>query len=163
MATTEQLLTQILAELKKLNAAHAGGGGKANARSSSGGGEDAASDRELDGPRGDPAVKKNPPRWNVDVNGSFAGCTMSECTPEFLDTLAGFFDWQATKDEEVGKMHNGKPTAPWRRTDARLCRGWARRKRDGWTPPAGAQRQQQGGDVESETSAGGAVDDPLPF
>ena len=56
-----------------------------------------ASDADLDGQYGDEEVKKNPKRWTGE---SFIGRRMSECSPEFLDSLAGHFDYKAERDAE---------------------------------------------------------------
>jgi len=160
MATTEQLLSQILSELKGIRAELAKGG-KAEARSSSqvGGGGAVAGDRELDSDYGDPAVRKDPKRWNVDVNGSYAGCNFSECPPDYLDCLADLFDWMGDKDDEDKKEYKGKPASIYKRKDAARARGWARRKRNGWQAPASPNR----GAVQRPEDYGGTDNDPLPF
>jgi len=160
MATTEQLLSQILTELKGIRAALANGGGKADARSSSPtGGGAVANDRELDSDYGDPVVRKDPKRWNVDVNGSYAGCNFSECPPDYLDALADLFDWMGDKDEEDGKMYKGKPSSVYKRKDAARARGWAKRLRAGWKPEAAPDR----GSNDQQEDNSGPADDPLPF
>jgi hypothetical protein len=163
MATTEQLLSSILSELKGIRAELAKGSGKAEARSSSqsSGGGDVASERDMDGEYGNPTIKKDPPRWNVDVNGSFAGCSYSECPPEYLDVVATFKDWLADKDEASGaKDAKGRPKSQWSRKDARLARGWAKRKRDGWNDGGGNRSAPA-----PEAPSGNAPDviDDLPF
>jgi hypothetical protein len=163
MATTEQLLTQILAELKGIRGALATGAApsKAAAPSSatSTAGGAVATDRELDSEHGDPSVRKDPKRWNVDVNGSYAGCNFSECPPEYLEVLADLFDWMGDKDDEDGKMYKGKPSSLYKRLDAKRARGWARRKREGWTAPTPARRDVS----DRQEDNAGPADDPLPF
>lgn len=95
-----------------------------------GGGGEVASERDLDSQYGDPTVKKDPKRWTGE---SFAGCRMSECPPEYLEVLADLKDWMADKDEEKG-TDDGRRFAKYGRLDAARARGWAERKRNGWTP-----------------------------
>lgn len=91
-----------------------------------------ASERELDSQYGNPDVRKDPPRWEGE---SYKGSPYSQCSPEYLDSLAGFLEWQAGKDEEKGDEKSRK-YAGYKLKDAARARGWAKRLRDGWTPPA---------------------------
>jgi hypothetical protein len=163
MATTEQLLSNILTELKGIRAELTKGGGKAEARSSApaASGGAVANDRELDSEYGNPAVRKDPKRWNADVNGSYAGCNFSECPADYLDCLADLFDWMGDKDDEDGKQYNGKPASIYKRKDAARARGWSQRKRNGWQPPAKQQRQsEESGDVGGNPEI---TDSDIPF
>jgi len=99
------------------------------------GGGEVASDRDLDGPHGNQAVRKDPKRWNVERDGSYVGCKWSECPPEYLETLAGFKDWQAQQDDKKGD-EDSKRKASFSRLDAKRMRGWAQRLRNGWKAPA---------------------------
>lgn len=126
--STESLLTEILVELKKLN-------GFASRRAESG---DAgvATDTELDDPSGrnDPIIKKDFKRW---TGPSMVGKHYSETTPEYLDGLASFKDWQAGKDDEANAVDDkGRPKSFYAKKDSKLCRGWAKRLRAGWKPKA---------------------------
>lgn len=113
-----------------------GGGGSSAQRGA------IADDADLDSQWGDPEIRKDPPRWD---GPSFAGCRYSECTPEYLETLAGFLDWKADRDEEEGRVTSkGKPTAPYSRKDAARARGWAKRIREGRAAPAASQRSNGG-------------------
>lgn len=86
-----------------------------------------ASGADLDGKFGNPTVK-DPPKWDGE---SFTGCTMSQCSPEYLDSLAGFYEWQSGKDQEAGKLTSGgKPASDFKLRDAARARGWAKRNRD---------------------------------
>lgn len=91
--------------------------------------------RELDSQYGDPEIKRDPKRWTGE---SFAGCHYSETTPDYLDCVAEFKDWQADQDDKAGaKDAKGRPKSGWGRKDARLARGWAARMRaPGWKPKA---------------------------
>lgn len=109
--------------------------GSASASNGKAGG-DVASDRDLDSEHGDPSITKDPPRWSGQ---SYVGYRFSETSPEYLDCLASFKDWQADMDEKNNKVDGkGRPTAPYRRKDAARARGWAARlKRNGPVPRSG--------------------------
>ena len=92
------------------------------------GGPEAATEEEMDGPRGDPKVPFDPKGWQGEA---MKGRLFSECTPEYLERLAGFFDWSADRKAESGDMKH----AGYAEKDARLARGWAKRLRAGWLPP----------------------------
>jgi hypothetical protein len=94
--------------------------------------------RDLDGKHGDPEVRMRDPRdW---TGPSMKGRRFSECPAEYLDLLASRFDWMADQAESKNETYNGKPVAPYRRSDAARARGWAKRIRDGrhvqTTPPS---------------------------
>jgi hypothetical protein len=91
---------------------------------------DVADDADLDGTYGNPKVNFNPRDWHGDV---MKGARFSECPAEFLDLLAGAFDYFARKAEENDETTtNGKPVAPYKRKDAARARGWAKRIRAGY-------------------------------
>lgn len=89
-------------------------------------------DRLLSAPTGerpskDQEVRKDPKSWK---GGSYAGRMYSECPPDYLEELAGLFDWMATKDDESGARGETDPrgnlrSGKWKRADAALARGWA--------------------------------------
>lgn len=125
-----------------------------------------ASDQELDGPYGNPTVRKDPPKWS---GPSFAGKRFSECSPEFLESLAGFYDWKAGKDAASGAVDaKGRPKATYSRKDAARARGWAERIRNGWKgqarpfggPTARPQPRQQAYQAPQERATN---DDPFGF
>lgn len=93
-----------------------------------------ADDRDLDGQYGNFTIKKDPPRWSGD---SFVGCALSECSPEYLDELAGFKMWQAGKEDAKGG-EDAQKKAHFLKKDAGRCAGWAARIRGGWKAPEGA-------------------------
>lgn len=103
-----------------------------------GGGGEVASARDLDGPNGDPTVKKNPPRWQG--GGDFAGYKFSECPPEFLECLADFKDWQADNP----KADADPKYARYARLDASRARGWAERNRKSGGAPARPPASDEG-------------------
>jgi len=95
-----------------------------------------ASDRELDSQYGNPVVKFNPRDWTGD---SFKGARFAQCPAPFLELLAETFDYFAQKAEETDKRaNNGKPVAPYNRSDAARARGWAKRVREGHVYTAAA-------------------------
>lgn len=125
--TNPTQLDRIEAKLDQLLAA------KSAARPASFGGVAPASD--LDGEWGNPEVRKDPPRWD---GPSFAGRKYSECPADFLESLAGFLDWAAGKDEETGDAQKLK-YAGYKRKDAARARGWAARVLAGHGQARGAQ------------------------
>lgn len=124
--------------------ARGSGGSASNGGQSNGGGE-VASDYEMGGMYGDKVIGKDPKQWLDQGGESYAGNKMSECPSDYLLAVAGLYEWQARKDEEQGKTYRPKsgknvgvdmPTAPLKRKDAALARGWAKRN-------AGAQSAPQ--------------------
>jgi hypothetical protein len=123
-----------------------------------------ASDRDLDGERGDPTIRFDPSvkYWNGE---SFAGYHYSETTPDYLDALAKYLDasaYMAAKDEDEKKRNSAK----WKRLDASRARGWSQRLRNGWTPPAPAPQQSNGapsGGADDYSSGSFSNDDEIPF
>jgi hypothetical protein len=104
-----------------------------------------ATDRDLDGKYGNPAVKFNPRDW---TGASCKGRPFSACPPEFLDLLAETFDYFArVADEKQEMTDNGKPVGDYKRQDAARARGWAVRIRSGrhlqTHEPADAQADAQ--------------------
>lgn len=124
----------------------------------------AATAAELDAQYGDPEIRRDPGRWSGE---SFVGCRFSQTSPDYLDCLADFKEWQAGKDEASGAKDNkGRPKAGWSRKDARLARGWAARLRSGWKPKSGPSNGVPGGGkpvTDEDYDAGGFGDDEVPF
>jgi hypothetical protein len=143
MAALKRIEAKLDAVMKRQAAPNA----KAQATTPTG---EAATDAELDGSRGDPEIKKDPPRW---TGAKFAPCHMSQTSPEYLEVLASFKDWQAGKDDESGAVDaKDRPASFWKRNDAKLCRGWARRLRAGWKPQAQSEQQSSGSNYSFEDS-----------
>jgi hypothetical protein len=85
----------------------------------------------LDSEHGDPIVKAKDPRdWTGEP---MRGKKFSECPPAYLDMLADRYDYFAEREEDPKK-------AGYNRLDAARARGWAARKRAGWTPPVQSGR-----------------------
>lgn len=106
-----------------------------------------ASDADLDGPDGDPEIRKDPSpkKWSGALH---KGERMSACEPEYLDALASFLMWKATSDREeaagcadAAEATKKRKFAAYAERDASLARGWARRKR----AAAGANGHDTGG------------------
>ena len=117
-----------------------------------------ADDADLDGQWGNPQVRKDPPRW---TGQSYAGANYSDCPPEFLDTLAGFLEWQAGKADEKNEMaSNGKPRSMYLKKDASRARGHAARNR----AKAAPRRPAAPSGVTGRGSMGDQDDgDDMPF
>lgn len=89
-----------------------------------------ATDADLDSEHGDELVRaKMPKDWTGD---DYKGRRMSECPLELLDMLAERHVYFAGKNKEDGDMKK----VGYELRSERRARGWARRKRNGWTPPA---------------------------
>lgn len=144
----------VLIEIRDLLRAKAPAEARGGAAPRNASGGEVANDRELDSEWGNPQIRKDPPRWN---GPSFVGCNYSDATPDYLESLAGFLDWRAAKDEESGRTTAaGKPAAPYSRRDAARARGWAQRLRNGWQRSAAAPA----GDVPADDFGG---TDDIPF
>jgi hypothetical protein len=103
------------------------------ARAQRSGPKPVADARDLDGKWGDPILRFDPRDWH---GPSCKGRKLSECPPDLLDLAAESFEWFASQAEAKNELtDSGKPTAPFKRKDAARARGWAKRLRDGWTPP----------------------------
>lgn len=93
-----------------------------------------ASDAELDSRFGDQEVKVIPRDF---ADKRYKGRKMSECPLALLDQLASMYDYFADSAEKKNEMTaKGKPVADYKRRDAALARGWAKRIRDGKHAPA---------------------------
>lgn len=127
------------------------------AAASSGSAGQVASDRDLDGPYGDPVIKAKDPRdW---IGPTMKGRKFSECPPEYLDLIADRLDWFAEQhDAEGKKTDKGVLVSKYDRADAARARGWAKRILDGQyvqTQPVGATANGWAG--------GQHIDDDIPF
>lgn len=133
------------------------------AKGSNGGSKPVADDDELDSERGDVVIKRDPKNWQGE---SFAGCTMSQCPPKYLRMLASLFDWMADKDDEQGKTWKGRdgkeiPASTFKRKDARLARGWAKRNEAKGATPA-----KSNGSASSDAAAASdsfGTEEEIPF
>lgn len=94
-----------------------------------------ADDRDLDSQWGNPEIRKDPPKWIEAGKASYVGRKLSACPSDYLQALAGFYDWQADRDEKSGRVDaKGRPTAPYSRRDAARARGWAKRNEENQPP-----------------------------
>lgn len=105
-----------------------------------------APDSDLDSQYGDERIKFDPRDWK---GSSMKGATMSECPPEYLESLATSFDWFARKNADNGDSKK----AGYDKRSAARARGWARRKLDGWTGP-GERRDSAGDDFGQQDDFG---------
>lgn len=84
------------------------------------GGEGAiASDEDLDGDHGNPAIKYDPKKWK---GRSFKNRRYSDCPPDYLAAVASFLDWSAANPKEGKEQY-----ARFDRMNAARARGWAKR------------------------------------
>ncbi len=81
-------------------------------------------DVDINGPHGDPEIRKDPPRWDGE---SCVGRRYSECPPDYLDSLAGFLEWKAGKNDADP---NKEKYAKYDRLDAARAKKWSALKRD---------------------------------
>lgn len=88
-----------------------------------------ADDKDLASSKGDPTVKFVPRAWR---GANMANRRYSQCSPEFLDVLAGFLAWSADNPREGKEKYAAND-----RRDAARARSWARRVRAGWRPAQG--------------------------
>lgn len=102
---------------------------------------DIASDADLDGEYGNEQIRMNPRDWKGTPR---KGERMAHCEPEFLELYALTMDWFASENEAKGNARKAK----FDRLVAARARGWAKRLREGWTPPEPAK--------PAGASAGGA-------
>lgn len=128
-------------------------------------GQDVADDRDLDSQWGDEEVKVSPRDW---TGPNMKGRRMSECPADFLEMLAGTFDYFARKNSATNETTtSGKPKADFDRRSAARARGWARRLRNGWQAPtfdAGDDFAAPAASAEPAWVQGSiGDDDDLPF
>lgn len=78
----------------------------------------------------DKMVAKDPPRWQGET---MVGVPYSECPAGWLDSMAGFLAWKAQKGREEVPVRVNNRGKPWHESDAfeaKLCRTWAKFKRE---------------------------------
>ena len=124
-----------------------------------------ATDEDLSGEWGDPEIRKDPPKNYVGP--SFVGKRFSQTTPAYLDALAGFFEWKATKESEDASALTGEEAAKkakyagYSRKDAGRARGWAARLR---AKPQHAKPAAPAPAVDPDADLDGVFgDDSIPF
>lgn len=129
-----------------------------------------ADDRELDSDKGNPTIRRDPKRWLASGGASFVGARYSECPADYLDEVASFCEWAASKnDRELAADDPKRKYIDYDRRDAARARGWAARIRAGkvvQTPRAeSAKRMIDTGafDPDAPVDDFGASDDDLPF
>lgn len=100
-------------------------------------------DVDIDSERGNPVIRKDPPKWRGE---SCVGRPYSQCSPEYLRSLAGFLKWKAGKNAAEGKDQYAK----YDMLDCARALKWAERIERSPQPSAPV--------VDAEL-----VDDELPF
>lgn len=91
---------------------------------------------DLDNPHGNPKLRFLPRDWSGSAE--FKGLTFSECPPDLLDLVADSLDYFAGKQEDATKKK-------YDTLDAARARGWAARKRSGWTSTVAAPTVSEAG------------------
>lgn len=85
---------------------------------------------DLDSPHGNPVVKAKDPRdWTGEP---MKGRTFSECPADYLDLVAERLDYFSA---QLGDSADDQKKRKYNTLDAARARGWAARKRAGWTAP----------------------------
>lgn len=87
-----------------------------------------ASDADLDSQYGDPEIRFDPRRW---TGPTMAGRRYSQTSPEYLDCVAEFEEWKASRPLP-GKENDARYSAQ----RASRARGWAARLRAGYVAEA---------------------------
>jgi hypothetical protein len=136
MTTLAIALAKIAVLEARLDALEAGRGGASTSNGSSSGatngssgGGEALPDHMLDNDWADSKIDKDPPKWK---GRSQVNRWYSDAPPEWLRSMAGFFDWKADKGRKevpVRLQSSGKNAGkPWHEADtfkAKLLRAWA--------------------------------------
>lgn len=114
-----------------------------------------ADDRELDSEKGNPTVRKDPPRWRGE---SCVGMRLSECSVAFLESYVEFKAWSAANP----RAGADPKYTEYDLKDCARGRGWIRRMSG-----AGAAPVVSSADAHIDAAfaqAGDAIgDDDLPF
>lgn len=88
---------------------------------------------DLDSEKGNFRVNKNPPKWQ---GADFSGRLLSECSPEFLDELAKFYEWRVWRAQQDLEKTPGDEKAQkslkYVPMDIARIKGWAQRLRNGY-------------------------------
>ena len=86
-----------------------------------------ASEDDLTGPRGDPAVRFELKGWKGE---NFVQKRYSQCSPDFLEALAKSLTWSVNNPpSDPEKLEKHKKYASGNRKDIALARTWARKLR----------------------------------
>jgi hypothetical protein len=138
----EDVLTEILATVKRIEASLSKSKASASASKAEG---DVATDADLDGKYGDEEIRRDPSAkyWEGE---SQVSRRMSECPADYLDAYAKYKNARAFMNEKEGKEDKAKYVGYDRKSAAR-ARGWAQRIRSGYKAPERAPVGDDGGDV----------------
>jgi hypothetical protein len=160
------MATWLLAQadaMDKAPATHAAPRATSSPRASTGA---IASDSDLYSQYGDVEIRKDPPRW---PGQSFKGSRMSQCPPEYLESLAGFLDWKSGKELEDADKLDGEERekklkySGYSAKDAARARGWAARKTNARPAPASDHEEALAHEDGPPADERGFADDDIPF
>lgn len=132
MSTLEVALARIAALEARVSALESGGAPSSSSASgsrSSGGipQVEPLNDAQLDKAWADKRISKDPKNWKGRTQ---VGRRYSNAPPEWLLSMAGFFEWKAQKGREEVPVRTRDDGKPWHESDtfeAKLLRAWARR------------------------------------
>lgn len=111
-----------------------------------------ASDTDLDGKYGNPAIRAKSPRdW---VGEDQLGKPYSECPPAYLDLVADRLDY-------FNSLETDEKKKKYQALDASRARGWAQRLRAGYVPPAQDEAAFPSDSVQNDSAA--LTEDDIPF
>lgn len=136
--TTEDRISALETEVALLKAAFVGMGKTGPAPKAATAEGEVATDADLDSQYGNQPVRKDPNEKNWKGK-SCIGLRLSECPADYLDAFAKYKDSCAYMNEKSGDPAKAKYIA-YDRRDAARARGWAKRIRDGYKPPAGTDK-----------------------
>ena len=164
MTTLAVALAEIAALKARVDALEGGGARpSSNGGGSSGGGE-AIGDSQLNNAWADKKITKDPPKWKGPTQ---VNRTYSKAPIEWLESMAGFLDWKAQKGREEVPVRMNNKGKPWHESDtfeAKILRGWARRRAAKPTAPAKAAAPQADDDFGFGANAPTGTDDSeIPF
>jgi len=169
MTTLDVALARIAALEARVAALEGGNGRSASGGGASSGGVPRAEplpDSMLDKSWADKAITKDPKSYK---GRSQVGRRYSLAPADWLESMAGFFEWKAQKGREENPPRLRNDGKPWHESDmfeAKLLRAWARRNAAKPKPtPKQEPADDFGGPPPVADDFGGADydNDPIPF
>jgi hypothetical protein len=164
MTTLAVAFAEIAALRARIEALEGGSGGhpSSSGGGSSGGGE-ALSDSQLNNAWADKKITKDPPKWKGPTQ---VNRTYSKAPIEWLESMAGFLDWKAQKGREEVPVRMNNKNRPWHESDtfeAKILRGWARRKASKPAPAKAAPQADDDFGFGPSAATGTDDDSEIPF
>ena len=162
MTTLAVALAEIAALKARVDALEGGGARSSSNGSGSTGAGEALSDAQLDKAWADKKITKDPPKWTGPTQ---VNRTYSKAPVEWLESMAGFLDWKAQKGREEVPVRLNNSGKPWHESDtfeAKILRGWARR-RAAKPATAKASAPQADDDFGFGANTPTGSDDEIPF